>query len=206
MRPGDELSFLSFWGAKEYDRLAELPYGLEKTVRLGTFGFLARILLVGLRWIHDTLVPNYGWAIVLMTVLIRLLLLPLTHASMKSMKKMQELNPKMQAIREKYRTKLKDKQGQQVNVGKDGAAYEAIVTTLTMHADDMQELGVAAGASVRVRTETGEATFRCQAGNIPRGMLFVPYGPPTCRLMGGDTDGTGMPTSKGWDVEVEPIS
>jgi YidC/Oxa1 family membrane protein insertase len=108
---GDSLTLLSYWGTKEYDRLAELPYDLEKTVRLGTFGFLARILLVGLRWIHATLVPNYGWAIVLMTVLIRLLLLPLTHTSMKSMKKMQELNPKMQAIREKYRTKLKDKQG-----------------------------------------------------------------------------------------------
>ena len=36
-------------------------------------------------------------------------------------------------------------------------------------------------------------------------MIFVPYGPPTCRLMGGDTDGTGMPTSKGWEVEVEPV-
>jgi YidC/Oxa1 family membrane protein insertase len=108
---GDALAFLSFWGPKEYDRLARLPYDLESTVRLGMFGFLARALLVGLRWIHDHLVPNYGWAIVLMTVLIRLLLLPLTHFSMKSMKKMQELNPKMQAIREKYRTKLKDKQG-----------------------------------------------------------------------------------------------
>jgi formylmethanofuran dehydrogenase subunit D len=97
------------------------------------------------------------------------------------------------------------KQGQQINVGKDHDAYEAIVTTLTMHPDDMKELGVAAGASVRVRTETGEATFVCKDGNVPRGMLFVPYGPPTCRLMGGSTDGTGMPTSKGWEVEVEPV-
>ncbi|HJZ55242.1 MAG TPA: molybdopterin dinucleotide binding domain-containing protein [Gemmataceae bacterium] len=97
------------------------------------------------------------------------------------------------------------KQGQQINVGKDYAAYQAIVNTLTMHPDDMKELGIAAGASVRVRTEIGEATFQCQGGNIPRGMLFVPYGPPTCRLMGGNTDGTGMPTSKGWDVEVEPV-
>jgi YidC/Oxa1 family membrane protein insertase len=72
---------------------------------------MARWLLVGLRWLHDHIVPNFGWAIVLMTVLIRLALLPLTHASMKSMKKMQELNPKMQGIRDKYRTKLKDKQG-----------------------------------------------------------------------------------------------
>lgn len=98
-----------------------------------------------------------------------------------------------------------NKQGVQINVGKDAAAYRAIVTTLTMHPDDMKELGLAGGASVRVRTETGEAVFECKEGNIPRGMLFVPYGPPTCRLFAGDTDGTGMPTSKGWDVDVEPI-
>ena len=36
-------------------------------------------------------------------------------------------------------------------------------------------------------------------------MIFVPYGPPTCRLMGQQTDGTGMPLSKGWEVEVELI-
>lgn len=97
------------------------------------------------------------------------------------------------------------KQGQQINVGKDHDTYQAIVNTLTMHPDDMTELGVAAGATVCVRTETGEATFGCQPGNVPRGLLFVPYGPPTCRLMGGETDGTGMPTSKGWDVEVEVV-
>jgi formylmethanofuran dehydrogenase subunit D len=97
------------------------------------------------------------------------------------------------------------KQGQQINVGKDHEAYQTIVTTLTMHPEDMKELGIAAGASVRVRNEIGESTFLCKEGNIPRGMLFVPYGPPTCRLMGGDTEGTGMPVSKGWDVEVEPV-
>jgi YidC/Oxa1 family membrane protein insertase len=66
---------------------------------------------VGLHWIHDNVVANYGWAIVLMTLLIRILILPLTHHSTKSMRKMQELNPKIQSIRERYRTKLKDKQG-----------------------------------------------------------------------------------------------
>ena len=40
---------------------------------------------------------------------------------------------------------------------------------------------------------------------VPEGMIFVPYGPPTCQLMGGSTDGTGMPTSKGWEVEIEPV-
>jgi formylmethanofuran dehydrogenase subunit D len=98
------------------------------------------------------------------------------------------------------------KQGQQINVGKDNDEYNAIVNTLILHPDDLKALGVAAGATLRVRSEYGgEATFGCQEGKVPRGMIFVPYGPPTCRLMGSETDGTGMPTSKNWEVEVEPV-
>jgi formylmethanofuran dehydrogenase subunit D len=98
------------------------------------------------------------------------------------------------------------KQGQQINVGKDHAEYEAIVNTLTMHPDDMKSLKIAPGAKVRIRTKIGEATFFCQQGKVPLGMIFVPYGPPTCRLYGGETDGTGMPTTKGWEVEVEVVA
>jgi YidC/Oxa1 family membrane protein insertase len=112
LRPtGDRLSLASYWGAKEYDRLKSLGYGLEGTIELGRFGFLALPLLAALHWIHDHIVANYGWAIVLLTILIKLLLLPLTHKQTKSMRKMQELNPKVQAIRDRYRTKLRDKQG-----------------------------------------------------------------------------------------------
>ncbi len=100
----------SYWGAKEYDRLAALPYGLEETVELGWFRFLTLPLLKSLRWIYANMVANYGWAIILMTIAIRLLLFPLMHKSTVSMQKMQELNPKIQAIRQKYRSKLKDKQ------------------------------------------------------------------------------------------------
>ena len=98
------------------------------------------------------------------------------------------------------------KQGQQINVGKDHPEYQAIVGTLTMHPEDMKAVGVASGGNVRVRSANGEASFRCVEGKVPQGMIFVPYGPPTCRLMGQSTDGTGMPTSKGWEVEVEPIA
>lgn len=97
------------------------------------------------------------------------------------------------------------KQGQQVNVGKDSPEYQALVSTLSMHPEDMRAVGVAPGGAVLVRTPHGEARFHCAEGKVPRGMIFVPYGPPTCRLMGGNTDGTGMPTSKGWEVEVEPV-
>ena len=107
-----------YFGAKQFDRLkamadpeSGLPYGLEGAVELGFFGILARPLLWGLRSIHDNLIGNFGWAIILMTIIIRLLLFPLTHKSFVSMQKMQELNPKIQAIRQKYRSKLKDKQG-----------------------------------------------------------------------------------------------
>jgi formylmethanofuran dehydrogenase subunit D len=97
------------------------------------------------------------------------------------------------------------KQGQQINIGKDHAEYQAMVSTLTMHPEDMKALGVVSGGSVRVKAEGSEVVFQCREGKVPRGMLFVPYGPPTCRLMGQVTDGTGMPTSKGWEVEVESI-
>jgi formylmethanofuran dehydrogenase subunit D len=97
------------------------------------------------------------------------------------------------------------KQGQQINVGKDDEAYDAIVHALTMNPEDMKTLGVPAGGTVRIRTEVGEATFICQGGKVPEGLIFVPYGPPTCQLYGGETDGTGMPTTKGWEVEVEVV-
>ncbi len=98
------------------------------------------------------------------------------------------------------------KQGQQINSGKDSAEYQATVSTVTMHPDDMKEAGIQPGGSVRIRSVHGEVTFRCVEGKVPTGMIFVPYGPPTCHLMGQSTDGTGMPTSKGWEVEIEPIA
>jgi YidC/Oxa1 family membrane protein insertase len=108
---GEALSLTSYWGDMTYDRLAKLPYDLEGAVQLGMFSFLARPLLVALHWIYDNVVANYGWAIILLTVVIKLVLLPLTHSSMKSMRKMQALNPKVQAIRDRYKSKLRDKQG-----------------------------------------------------------------------------------------------
>jgi formylmethanofuran dehydrogenase subunit D len=98
------------------------------------------------------------------------------------------------------------KQGQQINVGKDSPEYQALVSTLIMNPDDMKEAGITTGGSVLVRSDNGEGVFKCQEGKVPAGMIFVPYGPPTCRLMGQVTDGTGMPTSKGWEVELEPLA
>ncbi len=105
------LTAAAYLGPKQYNRLASLPYGLEESIQLGWFRFLSLPLLAGLRWIYYNVVANYGWAIIMMTILIRVVLFPLTHKSTVSMQKMQEVNPKVQAIRQKYRGKLKDKQG-----------------------------------------------------------------------------------------------
>ena len=80
----------------------------------------------------------------------------------------------------------------------------AIVNTLIMHPDDMKELSIPEGGTVTARSDWGEAVFQCKQGKVPAGMIFVPYGPPTCKLMGQSTDGTGMPLSKGWEVEILP--
>ncbi len=112
VRPqANRLQANAYWGPKVYEDLESLGVGLEKAVALGPFRLLARPLLIGLRWIHANIVSNYGWAIILMTLGIRIILFPLNHKSVVSMQRMQQLNPKIQAIRQKYRSKLKDKQG-----------------------------------------------------------------------------------------------
>ena len=66
------------------------------------------------------------------------------------------------------------KQGQQINVGKDHAEYEAIVNTVTMHPDDLKALGVAAGGTVRVRTEWRRSHVPVQGRKSPRRDDFRP--------------------------------
>lgn len=99
--PSAGLEVPLYLGPKDYDILAAQGHGLEEAVDFGIFGFLAYPLLVGLKWVYG-FVGNYGLAIIVLTVLIRILFLPLTHTSMKSMRKMQELQPEMKAIRERY--------------------------------------------------------------------------------------------------------
>lgn len=97
------------------------------------------------------------------------------------------------------------KQGTLINVGKESEEYIELTTTMLMGAEDMAETGLQEGQRAIVRTEFGEAEFTVKVGKEPKGMIYVAYGPPTCKLMGGDTGGTGMPQSKGWEVEIVPL-
>lgn len=100
------------------------------------------------------------------------------------------------------------RQGTSLNEGKFSRAYVEETSTLTMCPDDMKNLEVKAGDRVRLWSAQGQIDLVCQpakAGELPPGLLFLPYGDMSSRLMGGDTHGTGMPNSKGIDVELEKI-
>jgi YidC/Oxa1 family membrane protein insertase len=76
---------------------------LGHVVDFGFFGLIARPLFLWLLWTHDHIFPNWGVAIIILTVIINLALLPLRITSMKSALKMQKLQPQMKAIQEKYK-------------------------------------------------------------------------------------------------------
>jgi YidC/Oxa1 family membrane protein insertase len=91
-------------GPKDIDRLEAVGHGLRKAVDLGWFTFIALPMLQALRFLHH-FTGNFGLAIIILTVLIKMLFFPLTKKSFESMRAMQKLQPEMQKIRER----LKDK-------------------------------------------------------------------------------------------------
>ncbi|HWZ83703.1 MAG TPA: membrane protein insertase YidC [Terriglobales bacterium] len=76
---------------------------LRAIVDFGWLGLIARPLFLWLKWTHDHIIGNWGWAIVLQTLIINLALLPLRLSQMKSMLKMQRVAPQIKAIQEKYK-------------------------------------------------------------------------------------------------------
>ena len=90
-------------GPKEIDTLRALNPKLESIVDFGWFWFIARPLFGSLRWMNDNWFHNYGWSIVLATVIINMFLFPLKLANLKSMRKMQALQPEIAKINAKYK-------------------------------------------------------------------------------------------------------
>jgi YidC/Oxa1 family membrane protein insertase len=94
-------------GPKEYRALAligeEFNNNADLVMQFGYFGFFAKGLLLTMNWLHDVTKLGYGWVIVLITVIIKVLFWPLTAASTRSMKRMQALAPELKALKEKYK-------------------------------------------------------------------------------------------------------
>jgi YidC/Oxa1 family membrane protein insertase len=95
-----------FLGPKELDVLEKTRPGMDRLIDYGWYAILVKPLLWGLKAIHKV-VGNWGVAILLITVVIKVLLYPLTHKQLISMKKMSVLQPKVETIRTKWSGKLK---------------------------------------------------------------------------------------------------
>jgi YidC/Oxa1 family membrane protein insertase len=89
-------------GPKIIDGLKAVRPPLNSLVDFGWFGFVAEPLFYGLRWIYRY-IPNYGWAIVLITIAINMVMFPLKVKSMRAMQKMQKVSPEVKAIQERYK-------------------------------------------------------------------------------------------------------
>lgn len=94
--------FGGYFGPKDIDTLTASGHDLEKSIYMGFFDIVAKPLLYFLKWAYD-LVGNYGLAIIIMTIAVKILFWPLTQKSYKSMRGMQSLQPEMQKLREKYK-------------------------------------------------------------------------------------------------------
>ena len=95
--------FALYVGPKDIDILRSVNPRLEQAVDFGFFGFLAKPLFLIVHWSTEQVIHNYGWSIILVTIVLNFALFPLKITSMKSMKKMQALQPQIQAINEKYK-------------------------------------------------------------------------------------------------------
>jgi YidC/Oxa1 family membrane protein insertase len=95
-----QFSYALYFGPKNLDDLK--PLGLDRAVNFGWFDFLGKPLLSFLNWL-ERYTGNYGWAIIILTILLRIVFWYPNHKSYKSMKDMAKLQPKVAKLREKYK-------------------------------------------------------------------------------------------------------
>ena len=94
-------------GPKEYQTLAHIGSqfnnNLDLVMNFGWAGIVSKALLLGMNWLHSAMKFSYGWAIIAITLIIKAVFWPLTQASTRSMKRLQAMQPQLNAIKEKYK-------------------------------------------------------------------------------------------------------
>ena len=104
-----------FLGPKDFDVLAAVDRDLVRSIDFGMFAWLVVPLLRALKWVNGY-VGNYGWSIIILTILINIAIFPLRHKSVVSMRKMQEIQPQVKAIQDRYANlKMTDPAKQKMN-------------------------------------------------------------------------------------------
>ena len=105
-----------FFGPKDFDVLRAVDQELVRAIDFGIFDWLVTPLLRSLKWVNGY-VGNYGWSIVVLTILINMAMFPLRHKSVVSMRRMQALQPEVKAIQDRYaKLKMSDPAKQKMNV------------------------------------------------------------------------------------------
>ncbi len=119
IQPGQEAQYplQLYMGPKDMDILAKQGDHLEKTLDFGWFDIIAKPLLMCLKFFYGFL-GNYGLAIILLTIIIKILFWPLTHKSFESMKGMQKIQPELTALKEKYKDNKEEFARQQLSLYK----------------------------------------------------------------------------------------
>jgi YidC/Oxa1 family membrane protein insertase len=104
IEPGQSqsLSCTYYLGPKKNSAMAHSPNDLKRSIHYGWFDVIAKPLIVGLNFLH-AYVGNYGIAIIILTIIIKILFWPLSQKSYKSMEKMKKIQPLMAQVREKYK-------------------------------------------------------------------------------------------------------
>ena len=100
------------------------------------------------------------------------------------------------------------RQGVGISEGKFGKNYQDETRRVLMSPADMRRLNLADADRVRLTSDAGQVDVRVMSakeGELPPGLLFIAYGDLSSHLMGPDTHGSGMPTSKGLDVTLDVI-
>lgn len=111
--PPNPMAF--FFGPKEFDLLRAVQPDLVRAIDFGVFAWLVVPLLRALKWVNGY-VGNYGWSIIILTILINAAMFPLRHKSVVSMRKLQEIQPEVKAIQERYaKLKVTDPARQKMN-------------------------------------------------------------------------------------------
>ncbi len=115
MLPAGTVDLPFFLGPKDFDVLEAADPILVRAIDFGWLAWLIVPLHRSLKWVYG-FVGNWGWSIVILTVLINLVIFPLRHKSVVSMRKMQEVQPEMKAIQERYKhLKATDPEKQKMN-------------------------------------------------------------------------------------------
>jgi YidC/Oxa1 family membrane protein insertase len=104
-----------FAGPKDFDVLAAIGPDMTRAINFGMFSVIVVPLLRSLKWVNGY-VGNYGWSIVILTIIINAIMFPLQHKSIISMRRMQEIQPQVKAIQDRYaKFKATDPEKQKMN-------------------------------------------------------------------------------------------